>query len=354
VIAPDPPALSLAQLRTLGVGAGRQLAWGLPAVGAELARWRAHARRIPDATLREDALRAVAGARPLVDGAALFWILPDRRRPELLRLLVALQTLLSFLDVTLERDDDGEHSVDLVLDALDLDRPPPIEQGHDGGYLRALAQACRVGCATLPRYREAHGLLLREIRRARSFEIEHDRDGGRRSARMRELALRDFDDVRGATAWELTGGASSLLTVMAVLALAADERTTPQELRGAADAYVWVATAAALLDSYVDQFDDAISGAHNWLGYYPSRDAAVQRAATLTDRAVREVAALHHGRRHLVIVASMVAMFLSRDSARSPALRAGSETLAAHGGALTRLLIPILRAWRVAYREQAG
>ena len=58
---------------------------------------------IPDDTLRHDALRAIDRKRANIDGAALFWVLPRHRNPNLLRLLVAYEILADFLDCTSER-----------------------------------------------------------------------------------------------------------------------------------------------------------------------------------------------------------------------------------------------------------
>jgi tetraprenyl-beta-curcumene synthase len=357
-----PAPLSISQLSALGAGAARELGWGLGSVRTELDGWRTRASAIPDPSLRSDALRAQAEKRVLVDGAALFWTLPRRRQPELLRLLVAFQTLANLIDHTSERAARGDgaeraSSILLLLDAVDIDRPlvgydaePPVA---DGGYVHALVQACRAGCATLPHYRAVREMLLREVNRARSFDIEHDPDEGRRAERMKQFADCEFGDTTDGMWWELTAGASSLLTAIVLLALATDEQMTKHDLRRAVDAYAWAARVSALLDNYIDQFDDATSGAHNYLAYYPATEVAVHRMSVLVDRTLREVGALRNGERHLVIVASMIAMFLSSDSARSRSLRGSTRALAAHGGALTRLLMPILRAWRVAYGQRA-
>jgi tetraprenyl-beta-curcumene synthase len=357
----DPAPLTVRQLRALTTSAGRELGWGLRAVKAELATWTARAHTIPDATVRADVLQGMREGRSLVDGAALFWTLPSRRRPELLRMLVAFQTLLNFIDIALERDARGSEGCPrnwtwLARDALDVDGPPPDRAigdavGDDGGYLCALVLACRHGCATLAHYGKARGLLLREAGRARGFEIEHDRDPVRRMAKMKALAAAEFRATTEITCWELTGGTSSLLTAMAVLGTAADEESTDDDLQRAADAYVWVASAAALLDSYVDQVDDAVNHAHNWFDYYPGPEEAALRACELVERALRETAALRNGERHVVIVTSMTALALSSDTARS--LRASTSRLADHGGTMTKLLVPVLRAWRIAYDQRS-
>jgi len=244
----------------------------------------------------------------------------------------------------------------LAREALDLTRPPPDHEitarlGDDGGFLRALVMACRGGCAALPNYRHAHGLLVREATRSRAFEIEHDRDAPRRSATMQAHVAQHFRDVTDIAWWELVGGASALLPAMVVLALAADAATTPDDLLQAADAYVWVASAAALLDSYVDRPADVSSGAHNWFDYYPTDAHATQRAAELLQGAVSRASALRNADRHIVIVASMAALWLSSDTARRIDLRETTATMARSGGGMTRLLILVLRAWRMAYRR---
>lgn len=360
----EPVVPSIRQLRALGTSAGRELGWGLRAVGAERALWRARAEAIPDPVLRRDAVEAADKGRSLVDGAALFWTLPSRRSPELHRLLVAFQTLLSFLDVVLEREAAGPDGrpgawMWLVREALDADASPPDQHirevvGDDGGYLDALVGTCRQGCAALPGYRDARPLLLREAARSEVFETEHDRDPARRTARLEALAAARFGAVGDPTWWELTGGAGSLLTAMAVLALAADERSSAADLARAADAYVWVGSAGALLDSYADRTEDARTGAHNWFTYYPTPADAAARTAELVSRAIREAAALRHGDRHVVIVACMVALALSSASVRTPEARASSGRIAQAGGPMTRLLVPFLRAWRLAYREPSG
>jgi tetraprenyl-beta-curcumene synthase len=67
-------------------------------------------------------------------------------------------------------------------------------------------------------------------------------------------------------------------------------------------------------------------------------------------------AAAHHHRRHrdAVIVASMIAMYLSKDSARTPELDDYTRLLARAGGSLTRLLMPVLRTWRALYGQRSA
>ncbi len=49
----------------------------------------------------------------------------------------------------------------------------------------------------------------------------------------------------------------------------------------------------------------------------------------------------------------MVAMYLSKDSARTPPMRIAAKTFTEAGGSLTHILVPILRLWRIAYSQRS-
>jgi tetraprenyl-beta-curcumene synthase len=354
--------LCVATVLALGAGAARELRWGLAGVSREVRRWHALAEQIPDPVLRADALGSLS-KRYYVDGAALFWTLPSRRVDELLPLLVAYQTIANYLDYASERGADhrGASAGSLMLalvDAIDLDAPlHDYYADHpwtdDGGYLLALVLRCRRACATLPRYREARWLLIREARRGHALELSHDPDPGRRDAAFETFAAREFGSMPDASWFELAGSATSLLPVIALLALAADETNTGDDLLAAVKAYSpWVGTLSLMLDSYIDQVEDAETLSWSAIAYYASPKIAQRRIALLISRALRETAQLRHGQRHTLIVAMMVAMYLSSDSATSAPLVESTRQLRRAGGPLTRVLVPVLRCWRVLYQQR--
>jgi tetraprenyl-beta-curcumene synthase len=65
------------------------------------------------------------------------------------------------------------------------------------------------------------------------------------------------------------------------------------------------------------------------------------------------VRGLHRGRRHAVLVACVVSMYLSKDSARTEQAREQTGRLVRAGGSLARLLAPVLRLWRIAYAQRS-
>jgi tetraprenyl-beta-curcumene synthase len=339
----------------------RELLWIRPHVALEVAHWERCARAIPDAMLRRDALDALSAKRLNIEGAALFAVLPPRRNLRLLRLLVAFQVLLDFLDSVSERPAadpvaDGRLLHLALRDALDpqagtRDYYANHPHSADGGYLHALVQACREHAVALPSFPVIRPLAILGAERCGVQGFNHDTDAGRRDRTLQQWAASTFRCDWGMSWWELTAAASSTLGIHALLALAADPATGERDAIEVDGAYMpWVCAASTMLDSYVDTVQDAAEGSHSYIGHYPSAAVAVERTYELVRRALYEARVLPGGARHALIAAGMVAMYLSCDEARTAAKRNTTRRLIAAGGALTRILLPILRAWRVAYQ----
>lgn len=355
----DPAPLTLRQLCALLSAACRELAWGLPAVAREVRRWGALAQRIPSPAIREDAIDALSRKRGQTDGAALFTILPRRRSLPLLRLLVAYQLIWDYLDSVHERSPNEANGRQLHLALVDALLPGRPRANYylyhpwreDGGYLDALVEACRENCELLPGYEQVQALAVREARRAQVLALNHEPSYASRDAALRSWAEATFPSGISEAHWfELSGACSAGLTIFALLALAVESTCSPAEIEQAYATYLpWTSAAATMLDSYVDQPEDTAAGAHIYVSHYPSRQAAIGRICWLIRRCISDASRLEGSESHIVIAASMVALYLSKDSARTPAMRNDTRALAASGGSLTRLLLPILRLWRTAY-----
>jgi tetraprenyl-beta-curcumene synthase len=343
----------------------RELLWGLREVSHEMRAWQALASRIPDAPIREDALHSIKRKRENAAGAALFSILPRRRNRDLLRLLVAYQMIWDFLDSVSERGAcegtaNGLQLHKALVEALDPGAPiSDYYRLHpwreDGGYLRSLVEACRHSCASLPSYGRVRAIVVREAGRAHVQALNHDTDPNCRDDALRRWAAREFADERRLRWFELSSAATASLAVHAFLALAAEPACTDADVRRTYAAYFpWISSAATMLDSYVDQVQDEVNGDHRYVAHYSSGNEAGERVRNLVLRSTAEVRRLNNGHRHAVIAACMFAMYLSKDGARAPDLRADTASIARAGGSLTRVLLPVLRVWRFAFANQCA
>jgi tetraprenyl-beta-curcumene synthase len=250
-----------------------------------------------------------------------------------------------------------------LVDATDPDRPMTDYYAFhpwydDGGYLAALVLAFRDACRSLPSYANVRAVLVHEARRARVLGLNHEPNPRRRDAALRTWAQDEFHDEfdrHGLSWFELTAAASTSLRVHALLSLATRPRVSDDMVAGTFAAHwPWVSLAATMLDSYVDQHEDRARGNHSYVAHYRDHDTAVARIAESVLRALQGALSAPDGYRHAVIVGCMVALYLSKDSARSPELRASTDVLAASGGSLVRLLLPILRAWRLLNHQRAS
>jgi tetraprenyl-beta-curcumene synthase len=349
----------------LARAAWRELTWGLPGSAREVARWRARAAAIPDAALRADALEAIERKRANIDGAVLFSTIAQRRSTELLRLLVAFEVLADYLDCTSERGafvgvHNGRQLHLALIEALEPDVAlSDYYSFHpwcdDGGFVATLVQTCRQACVRLPSYDVVRPFVARATALAQVLALNHEEDAECRDALLRAWAAA-HPRLRGdELVWfEWTGGASAWLTVLALLALAADDGRVVAEARVTFRAYMpWISLAGTLLDSYGDHDADVGNGAHSYVAHYPSPSKATQRIAAVIRRALAEASSLHDSARHRVLVSSMAAMYLSKDSARAPQWQMHTRALIRASGPLTWLLVPALRAWRIVNKQQA-
>lgn len=338
--------------------------WGLPCVAWEVARWRKAAARIPDEELRHDALEGLARKRTNIDGAALFWTLPRVRSPTLLRLLVAYEILADYLDCTNERAADsgianGRLLHRALIDAIDPTAASTDYYRHhpwsrDGDYLQSLLDTCRQACSELPSYHTVRPLLLAAARLTQVLALNHEPDPQRRDAALQAWAETHFPDQDELAWWEWTGGASAWLTVLALLALAAEPACTATKAERVFVAYLpWISLVGTMLDSYGDMAEDRGNNDHSYVAHYKCVSTFSQRITTLIQRALEETNGLLDGERHIVVVSCMIAMYLSKDSTRSEQLRDTTDAMVRASGGLTRLLLPVLRTWRVLYNQQS-
>lgn len=357
----DPAPVAGRQVLTLLAAVARELTWGLPAVSREVRRWRELAEEIPSGPLREDALDALEHKRGQSEGAALFAILPRERNQSYLRLLVAYQIIWDYLDSVSERGAsaglaNGRQLHLALVDALDPNGPirdyyrySPWRE--DGGYLRALVTTCRECCTRLPSYGRVRSLVLRDALRAQVLALNHDPDPQQRDTALKEWAQHEFPDGHEASWYELTGAASAGLAAFALLALACEATCSDSEIARTHAAYFpWASAVACMLDSYADQAEDVASGDHSYIAHYPTPEVAVSETCGLVNRCLSELHTLKNREAHVLIACSMVALYLSKDTARTAAMRSRTRRIACAGGSLTRLLLPILRLWHATHR----
>jgi tetraprenyl-beta-curcumene synthase len=300
----------------------------VPLVRRELERWRASAATIPDSTLRTAALSALREKGRNVEATAVFAILAPRgRRAQALRAMTSLQAAIDFLDSLSEQrvDDplaDGLALHEAVVDAVspgaarisDWYRMHPHRE--DGGYLAALVAACRDELATLPATEVALPALRRAARRC--GEGQSHTHAAAAGVRDLETWAGGLESAPGYLWWELAAGASSSVAAHALIAAAADPRTTAEEVALIDAAYFPpIGALTVLLDDLIDREDDRQAGEHNYLSYLANESEAVNRIGLLANRARAAITQLRQARRHRAILSGVAAFYLSASTVDS-------------------------------------
>jgi tetraprenyl-beta-curcumene synthase len=362
-----PVARALWRLRL-----GCAFAWSMPLywlvvfpqARRELRGWERRARQIPDRALRAHALGKLRSEGLTAEGAAAFAILATTRSCcDVTRACVAFEVIYDYVDALAE-----EPVADVLANnrrlygALVAAFAPgrPAEDWYaahpdcdDGGYLRALVDTCRQALSRLPAAESVRTGLLRLAQRAGEAQSLHhaavDAEGERSLARW---AVAQQPPGCALAWWELAAASGSPLGFFALLAAAAHPRTD----REAADAiecayHPWIAALSWLLESLIDQEEDAMTDAHSYVAHYGSPQTAARRLAAIAEQASADARRLPRAGRHMLLLAGMTGMYLSdADADGLPAREAAEAVRHAIGGPLVPLLW-ILRVRRRAQRS---
>lgn len=292
----------------------------VPQAAAQLASLQSLALAIPDARLREQALASISGKSYHVAGACILaTFLPPQSAREYIAIVAPLETIYDYLDNLCDRHPQVDASAYPVLhlaiaDALDPHAKPrdyyacgPI--GDDGGYLRTLVEASQAGIARL-----AHAPALLPLFRESAQLYAQMQTYGHLPSPERELtcvAWYEAHRERFATLdWhEFACAAGSQFQVYAPLFMAFDH---PEAIERAYDAYFpFVSALHVLLDSFIDQAEDAEHGELSFAGVYDGPRALRERVAFLAQRARARFAGLPKPGRHRFVLRIMTLFYLT-------------------------------------------
>jgi tetraprenyl-beta-curcumene synthase len=328
-----------------------------PIARRELRRWDRRAAAIPDPFLRTLACETLVRERGLCEGAALFAILaPRRNRAAVVRLLVTVEVLCDYLDSLAERDSsdvlaDSRRLHAALIAALGGSAPAEGYFGAgpaDGGYLEMLVAHCQEGFLALPKaVTVAPFASYAAVRSGEGQSHNHAAMLGRDETALAAWC-RAHTPVGAALAWwELAAAACSSLTLIALVACAANPATRPEDAARVGAAYFpWISALSSLFDSVADATEDVVSGNHSYVAHYATPAVAAERLGTLTAQAITTARALPHGRQHVWILAAMACFYLVSPQVPGPVRRAVLSSLELD----TRLLLLMLRLRRAFVR----
>jgi tetraprenyl-beta-curcumene synthase len=326
----------------------------VPGVHREQRRWVAAAGEIPDSALRAAALAALRQKGLNAEATAALAILaPRARRAVAVRAMTALQTAVDYLDSLGEQPVNEPLSSGLAMhraleEAVSPCSPPSdwyrlYPHGDDGGYLAGLVRACQDEVAALPAWEAVLPALTRAARRCGEGQ-SHAHAAGTDSAGGLETWATQQGAPPGYLWWEVAAGANSSVAAHALIAAAADPRTSTQDAE-AVDATYFppVGALTVLLDDLIDLEQDRDSGEHNYMTYYPSPEVAADRLALIASRARENAAGLRRRRRHAAVLAGVAGFYLSAPDVDGDLAEAIRARMLASLGASASVVLAAMR-----------
>lgn len=353
------PLVSAAPMRALASANLRYWPSVAPVVAVELAHWRAAAQQIGDGGLRALAVRKLDEEHFNAQVAAtLATLAPRPARASAVRAIVALELMFDYLDGRTELPcDNAPEEAGRLFGAFTgaiatgpMPAPALREQTPDWPYLQTLATSAREQFARLPAAPRVAAVAQASAERsAQAQALLHA------GPALGDGPLREWAQARApgtGLAWReyAAGSASSVLGVHALIAAAADPRTTTSDARRIDAAYLTIAAVTTLLDSIVDAALDDARGEPGFVRLYDSREQLARGLLALTREALGRAREAPCGAHHVMTLAGVIAYYSTHPGARDAHAR---DLLAAARRELSPTVWPVLavmRTWRLAKR----
>jgi len=339
-----------------------------PVVRGELRRWEQQARAIDDPELRALALEKLRSEGFHAEAAAMLATLaPRAHRRDVVEAIVALELLFDYLDGLTERPSadplgGGERLFKALTDAVVVPgagtgKKLELSPQSDDGYLDGLSRAVVLALARLPAALAITEVAQRIAARSGQAQTRMHAASQLGTAQVEEWAREEAGGTELEWRELLAGSASSVLVVHALIAAAADPRTTQEQAGEIESAYLSTCTVLTLLDGLVDHEQDRFSGdesLHGYISLYEDPQELSQTISGAAQRAAARVSALRNGPHHAMTLVGVVAYYTSDPGARGELAAPIVERLQRQLTPLISPTLALMRGWRLAKRMRTG
>jgi tetraprenyl-beta-curcumene synthase len=350
-------------LRALALANARYWPTVAPQVREELKRWQASAQSIPDQSLRELANAKLDGERFNAEVAAtLATLAPREGRARTTAAIVALELLFDYLDGRTERPSDDPIASSLALfgyftaavdtDAREQARQPLGSAPRDSAYLHALSAQTRQSLIELP---AAAAVASAARVAAERCAIAQSRLHA--AAALGDDQLRDWA-IAGAHAsgleWRayVGGATSSVLSLHALIAAAANPTTSVADAERLDAAYLAIGAVITTLDSLVDHTRDAAGGELGYIRLYETPQVLADHLQAVTREALARAREAPQADHHTMTLAGIVAYYTSHPGAADPHARTLAGTIRRELAPTIWPTLAVMRCWRAAKRAR--
>ncbi len=318
----------------------------LPLVKRELQHWRKEASSCLDQVLKTQALNSINSKDFHCYGGAVFAVEAADKEQQLIRLIVAYQTICDYLDNLCDRNDclDGQAFRQLHIALQDALQPGVLKSDYykyypnhnDGDYLDKLVGECHTCLEKLPSYHLVYDELAClaqwyiDLQVKKHINIQH-----------REKILIEWADTNrlaypGIYWQEFAAASGSTLAIFALFALASKPYLQAQEVKETVAAYFpWICGLHILLDYFIDQAEDREGGDLNFTFYYADNQAMMDRLSLFIHQAHYQASQLSNPIFAKTVIEGLLAMYLSDTKIKRQGYQQMARTLIKASGSST-------------------
>ncbi len=323
------------------------ISYTLPLVKKELRRWRREALNCADPALRTQAINSISSKDFHCYGGAVFAVANKKQEKNLIKLIVAYQTICDYLDNLCDRNDclDGEAFRQLHLalqDALQADRQKNdyykyYPSQNDGGYLEKLVDECRMCLVKLPAYHLVYDDLSCLAQWYIDLQVNKHIHLSQREPDLIRWANRHLSRYPGILWQEFSAASGSTLAVFALFALASQNNSREQDSQATVATYFpWICGLHILLDYFIDQEEDRQGGDLNFTFYYKDNEDMLERLKLYISQAHQQAGQLTDPTLAKTVIEGLLALYLSDAKVKSQGYQEMARELIQASGGSTR------------------
>ena len=299
-----------------------------PVVKRELNFWQQQAAKASSTILSEQAAASIGKKSFHAQGGSIYSLYDSSVDENLIKFIVALQTISDYLDNLCDRVgvEDAQAFLQLhhaITDALHRednyqDYYAFYPHGEDGGYLHHLVSTCKEYIRTLPSYSLIQeevlylGGLYSEMQAYKHTSLSS------REKHMELWSKPHLIKYADLSTWEFSAAAGSTLGIFMLCTLARNPNLTKNKVTQVMDAYFpWVCGLHILLDYFIDFQEDSATGDLNFVSYYEDFNHKRQRLLWFLHQSMDKISTLDYSLFHLTVIEGLLSMYLS-DPKTSP------------------------------------
>ena len=330
----------------------------IPRVHVYLREWRAVAGRIPNPELKKQAIASINTKGFHCEGGGIYALMAGNRSEDVLRFIVAYQTISDYLDNLCDRSTslnpiDFEALHKSMEDALSIGNPRSDyyryrKEREDGGYLDLLVNQCRSVLSSLPGYESIQHAIIELQAYYSQLQIRKHVDPDQRQDRLKEWFESYRSLFQGITWYEFAACTGSTLGIFCLVASAAHQNLTGFEINSLKQAYFpWVQGLHILMDYFIDREEDRREGDLNFCSYYADEDIMVKRLIMFFNSARHAVNTLPHRTFHQLVCNGLPAIYLAdKKLDRHKQMRRAARKIIMAGGPATLIFFVAIWTYR--------